>query len=116
MTEERTVVPLLEPREGIPPVVADAASLARAVAAFGAGTGPVAVDAERASGYRYGNRAYLVQLRRAGAGTALIDPVACPDLSELDAALAGAEVVLHAASQDLPCLMEIGFRPRRMFD
>ncbi|MFB4287954.1 HRDC domain-containing protein [Nonomuraea sp. ATR24] len=116
MTEERTVVPLLEPREGIPPVVADAASLARAVAAFGAGTGPVAVDAERASGYRYGNRAYLVQLRRAGAGTALIDPVACPDLSDLDAALAGAEVVLHAASQDLPCLMEIGFRPRRMFD
>ncbi|WP_049567017.1 HRDC domain-containing protein [Nonomuraea sp. SBT364] len=116
MTEERTVVPLLEPREGIPPVVADAASLARAVAAFGAGSGPVAVDAERASGYRYGNRAYLVQLRRAGAGTALIDPVACPDLSELDTALAGAEVVLHAASQDLPCLMEIGFRPRRMFD
>jgi ribonuclease D len=116
MTEERTVEPLLEPREGIPPVIADATALARAVDAFAAGTGPVAVDAERASGYRYGNRAYLVQLRRAGAGTALIDPVGCPDLSALDAALADTEIVLHAASQDLPCLLEIGFRPREMFD
>ncbi|MFG1699233.1 HRDC domain-containing protein [Nonomuraea sp. NPDC049309] len=116
MTEERTVEPLLEPREGIPPVVADAAGLAEVVERFAAGSGPVAVDAERASGYRYGNRAYLVQLRRAGAGTALIDPIGCPDLSSLDEALAEAEIVLHAASQDLPCLMEIGFKPRRMFD
>ncbi|MEV0229475.1 ribonuclease D [Nonomuraea sp. NPDC050786] len=116
MTEERTVEPLLEPREGIPPVIADAAGLAEIVSRFAAGTGPVAVDAERASGYRYGNRAYLVQLRRAGAGTALIDPIGCPDLSELDAAVADAEVVLHAASQDLPCLLEVGFRPRAMFD
>ncbi|GAA3259942.1 ribonuclease D [Nonomuraea helvata] len=116
MTEERTVEPLLEPREGIPPVIADAAGLAEIVSRFAAGTGPVAVDAERASGYRYGNRAYLVQLRRAGAGTALIDPIGCPDLSDLDAAVADAEVVLHAASQDLPCLLEVGFRPRTMFD
>ncbi|MFI6927385.1 HRDC domain-containing protein [Nonomuraea spiralis] len=116
MTEERTVEPLLEPREGIPPVIADAEALARVVDAFAAGTGPVAVDAERASGYRYGNRAYLVQLRRAGAGTALIDPMGCPDLSALDTALSGAEVVLHAASQDLPCLMEVGFKPREIFD
>ena len=29
-----------------------------------AGHGPVAVDAERASGFRYGHRAFLVQLRR----------------------------------------------------
>jgi ribonuclease D len=116
MTEERTVVPLLEPREGIPPVVADDASLARVVEAVASGAGPVAVDAERASGYRYGNRAYLVQLRREGAGTALIDPIACPDLSALDDAVSGTEIVLHAASQDLPCLMEVGFRPRRLFD
>ncbi|NED83693.1 ribonuclease D, partial [Streptomyces sp. SID11233] len=68
-----------------------------AVAAFASGSGPVAVDAERASGYRYGQRAYLVQLRREGAGTALIDPVACPDLSGLGAALASAEWDLHAA-------------------
>ncbi|MER6856358.1 HRDC domain-containing protein [Streptomyces pilosus] len=108
--------PLLEPREGIPPVIADEAALAEAVAAFAAGRGPVAVDAERASGYRYGQRAYLVQLRREGAGTALIDPVACPDLSGLGEALSGVEWVLHAATQDLPCLREIGMRPSLLFD
>ncbi|MEU4894586.1 ribonuclease D [Streptomyces sp. NPDC044780] len=109
-------VPLLEPREGIPPVTADADALAEVVAAFAAGHGPVAVDAERASGYRYGQRAYLVQLRRAGAGTALIDPVGCPDLSGLGAAIADAEWVLHAATQDLPCLRDIGMIPSRIFD
>ncbi|MFG2268413.1 HRDC domain-containing protein [Streptomyces chartreusis] len=109
-------IPLLEPREGIPPVIADADALAEVVAAFAAGSGPVAVDAERASGYRYGQRAYLVQLRRAGAGSALIDPVACPDLSGLGEALSGVEWVLHAATQDLPCLREIGMVPTRLFD
>ncbi|MER6274365.1 ribonuclease D [Streptomyces sp900105755] len=109
-------VPLLEPREGIPPVVVDEAALAGVIAAFAAGSGPVAVDAERASGYRYGQRAYLVQLRREGAGTALIDPVACPDLSGLGEALAGVEWVLHAATQDLPCLREIGMTPGSLFD
>ncbi|MER7733036.1 ribonuclease D [Streptomyces erythrochromogenes] len=109
-------IPLLEPREGIPPVVADADALAEVVAAFAAGTGPVAVDAERASGYRYGQRAYLVQLRREGAGSALIDPVGCPDLSALGEALSGTEWILHAATQDLPCLREIGMVPTSLFD
>jgi ribonuclease D len=109
-------VPLLEPRDGLPPLVTTAPALAAAVAALSAGEGPVAVDAERASGYRYGHRAFLVQLRRRGAGTVLIDPVTCPDLSALDAALAGCEAVLHAASQDLPCLAELGYRPRQLFD
>ncbi|MFB6636546.1 ribonuclease D [Streptomyces chartreusis] len=109
-------IPLLEPREGIPPVIADEDALAEVISAFAAGSGPVAVDAERASGYRYGQRAYLVQLRRAGAGSALIDPVACPDLSGLGEALSGVEWVLHAATQDLPCLREIGMVPTRLFD
>ncbi|MDT0305708.1 HRDC domain-containing protein [Streptomyces sp. DSM 44917] len=107
---------MLAPREGVPPVTADARALDEVVAAFAAGSGPVAVDAERASGYRYGQRAYLVQLRRAGAGTALIDPVACPDLSALGAVLAPEEWVLHAATQDLPCLRDIGMVPARLFD
>jgi ribonuclease D len=110
------VVPLLEPRDGMPPLVTSPAALSEAVRALAAGDGPVAIDAERASGFRYGHRAFLVQLRRHGAGTVLIDPVACPDLSTLDTALADAEVVLHAASQDLPCLAELGYRPRRLFD
>jgi ribonuclease D len=115
-TEAAEVVPLLEPRDGLPPVIESAEALAEATRALAEGTGPVAVDAERASGYRYGHQAYLVQLRRAGAGTVLIDPVLCPDLSELDTALADTEVVLHAASQDLPCLTDLNYRPRRLFD
>jgi ribonuclease D len=108
--------PLLEPREPIPDVVSDAVRLAEAIGDLAEGTGPVAVDAERASGYRYGQRAYLVQLRRHGSGTVLIDPIGCPDLSGLDATLADTEAVLHAASQDLPCLAEVGYRPKRIFD
>ena len=108
--------PLLEPREGIPPVVETDDALREVIAAFAAGRGPVAVDAERASGYRYGQRAYLVQIRREGAGTALIDPVGCPDLSGLGEALDGVEWILHAATQDLPCLREIGMVPSTLFD
>ncbi|MGP3984773.1 HRDC domain-containing protein [Streptomyces sp. KR80] len=113
---QSAAVPLLEPREGIPPVTATSRALADVVTAFAAGTGPVAVDAERASGYRYGQRAYLVQLRREGVGSALIDPIGCPDLSALGSAIADAEWVLHAATQDLPCLRDIGMTPTRLFD
>jgi ribonuclease D len=113
---ETEVVPLLEPRDGIPPVVETAEALESAIESLAAGEGPVAVDAERASGYRYGQRAYLVQMRRKGAGTFLIDPVPCPDLSELRTALADTEMVLHAATQDLPCLAELGLAPDVLFD
>lgn len=92
------------------------AALAKVVGRLAAGTGPIAVDAERASGYRYTQRAYLVQLRREGAGTVLIDPVPLGDLRTLDAAINGTEWVLHAASQDLPCLAELGLRPTHLFD
>ncbi|HST83491.1 MAG TPA: ribonuclease D [Kineosporiaceae bacterium] len=104
------------PRDGVPPVIVDRAALAEVIAAMAAGTGPIAVDAERASGHRYGQRAFLVQLRREGAGTALIDPVELPDLSDLNHAIAGVEWVLHAASQDLPCLAEVGLHPTILFD
>jgi ribonuclease D len=109
-------LPLLELSGPVPEPITTAAALAAAVDALRNGTGPVAIDAERASGYRYGQRCYLVQLRREGAGTFLVDPIALPDLSTLDAALADAEWILHAASQDLPCLGEIGLAPRRLFD
>jgi ribonuclease D len=109
-------VPLLEPRDGLPALVQTTAELADATRRLRAGTGPAAVDAERASGFRYGHRAFLVQFRRQGTGTVLIDPVACPDLSGIDSALADAEAVLHAAGQDLPCLADLRFRPKRLFD
>jgi ribonuclease D len=109
-------VPLLAPRDGLPPVIETSTQLVDYAEALRAGTGPVAVDAERASGYRYGQRAYLVQMRRNGSGTGLIDPVPLPDLSVIQDAVAEAEWVLHAANQDLPCLAEIGLVPRRIFD
>jgi ribonuclease D len=113
---ERPLVALDMPMDGVPPVVQTRQELDAVVAALAGGTGPVAVDAERASGHRYGQRAFLVQLRREGAGTALIDPVELPDLSGLGAAIADTEWILHAASQDLPCLAEIGMVPRHLFD
>ncbi|MBY3552905.1 ribonuclease D [Modestobacter lapidis] len=114
--DEPTAVPLLAPRDGLPPVIDTSTALVDYAAALAAGTGPVAVDAERASGYRYGQRAYLVQLRRTGSGTGLVDPVPLPDLSVVQEAIADTEWVLHAANQDLPCLAEIGLVPGRLFD
>jgi ribonuclease D len=108
---------LLEaPAEGVPHVVETERGLDEAAAAVAAGEGPVAIDAERASGYRYGQRAYLVQVRREGSGTWLVDPVAVPDLEPLAAAIGPAEWILHAATQDLACLAEVGLRPRQLFD
>ncbi|HEX6888904.1 MAG TPA: HRDC domain-containing protein [Candidatus Nanopelagicales bacterium] len=109
-------LPPLLLRDGLPPLVATEAQLAEAVAALSGGEGPIAVDTERASGYRYGQRAYLIQLRREGAGTFLVDPTTLPGLPGLAQALDGPEWILHAASQDLPCLAELDLRPRAVFD
>ncbi|HEX5402126.1 MAG TPA: ribonuclease D [Pseudonocardiaceae bacterium] len=112
-----TSVPLTQPADGVPPVVMARDALLAAAAALRAGTGPIAVDTERASGYRYSQRAYLVQLRRAGAGTVLVDPIPFNgELASLVTALSGTEWVLHAASQDLPCLAELNLRPDSLFD
>lgn len=115
MTHE-TLRPLTEPAEGVPDVAATRDQVREVINSLRAGTGPIAVDAERASGYRYSQRAYLIQVRRTGAGTALIDPLGVPDLSALSEAIAGAEWVLHAANQDLPSLAGVGLRPRTLFD
>ena len=113
---ESTAVPLLAPRDGLPPVIETSTALVGYAEALAAGSGPVAVDAERASGYRYGQKAYLVQLRRTGSGTGLVDPVPLPDMGPVQAAIADTEWVLHAANQDLPCLAETGLVPSRLFD
>src|SRR5689334_14677044 len=104
-TADSAAVPLLVPADGVPPVLATAEAVAVAADRLAAGTGPLAVDAERASGFRYSARAYLIQLRRAGAGTVLIDPIPVTDaLGPLAAAINGLEWVLHSADQDLPGL------------
>jgi len=112
----KPVSPRLELREPLTPVIDTQEALDEVCEAISAATGPVALDAERASGYRYSQRAYLVQIRREGAGSALIDPIAFNDLSQLDAAIGDAEWILHAASQDLMCLAEIEMRPKALFD
>ena len=113
---ETPPAPLLELRDGLPALVTTPDRLVEVSSAIASGTGPVAIDAERASGYRYSARAYLVQLRREGAGTALVDPIAFADLGPLRTALEGTEWILHAASQDLPCLNELDLRPAALFD
>lgn len=109
--------PLLELSGGIPDVVDTPSRLEEACAALAAADGPVALDAERASGYRYSQRAYLIQLRRGDSGTWLIDPIAFgSDLTPLAVALGDAEWILHAATQDLPCLREVALEPTSIFD
>ncbi|MBT2554993.1 HRDC domain-containing protein [Arthrobacter sp. ISL-5] len=110
------VIDLDSPRDGVPLVIETQAGLERCAAAIAAGTGPAGVDAERASGFRYGQRAFLVQIRREGSGTWLIDPEPFEDLRIINDALHGVEWILHAASQDLPCLSELGMWPERLFD
>lgn len=87
-----------------------------AVAKIAGGNGPIAIDAERASGFRYSQRAYLIQIFRRGAGTFLFDPPAVGSFSELNDAIRNEEWILHAASQDLTCLREVGLDPTRLFD
>lgn len=111
------VTPLLQPADGVPPVLATAAEFADAAAALAAGSGPIAVDTERASGYRYSQRAYLIQIKRRGSGSFLLDPIGDPDaLAPVIDALRGPEWVLHAADQDLPCLRELGFECVELYD
>jgi ribonuclease D len=114
--EDVPELPLLTLRDGLPAVTDTDVALRRAAAAISRGTGPVAVDAERASGYRYSNRAYLIQLRREGSGSWLVDPIGLSTLAPLQEALQGAEWILHAATQDLPCLAEVGLTPTALFD
>lgn len=119
--DEPEATPLLAPRDGVPELSVSKDEIKRAAELLDSGTGPFAIDAERASGFRYSNRAYLVQIRRAGAGTVLIDPVnhggdPVETLAPVASVLATDEWVLHAADQDLPCLAEIGMTPRKLFD
>ena len=115
-----TAVPLLAPANGIPPVVDTDARFAAALQELSKGKGPFAVDAERASGYKYSARAYLIQIKREGGGLHLIDPIPFGPhhkfFKELNELLQSDEVILHASTQDLPCLRELGIHPKLLFD
>ncbi len=113
--------PLIHPADGLPELSVSTQQISAAAELLRGGHGPFAVDAERASGFRYSNRAYLIQIRRAGAGTALIDPVShggdpLTVLRPVAEVLGTGEWILHAADQDLPCLAEVGMRPPSLYD
>lgn len=118
---EPDVTPLLHPADGVPDLSTSASEIAAAAQLLAGGHGAFAVDAERASGFRYSNRAYLIQIRRARAGTVLIDPIShggdpLTVLRPVADVLAQDEWILHAADQDLPCLAEVGMRPPALYD
>ena len=120
MSEEVVVTPLLQPAAGTPQVIDTEAAFKEALADLSQGSGPFAVDAERASGFRYSARAYLIQIKRKDGGLHLIDPIPFGPghqlFADLNALLNTDEVILHASTQDLPCLRELGINPINLFD
>jgi ribonuclease D len=120
MSEEIVAIPLLQPSAGTPEIIDTEESFRNAVEQLTTGSGPFAVDAERASGFRYSARAYLIQIKRADGGLHLIDPIPFGPghklFSDLNDLLNSDEVILHASTQDLPCLRELGINPAKLFD
>lgn len=127
MTDDQPVdpgpepTPLVSPADGVPEVCISGWQIEEAAERLAGGRGSFAVDAERASGFRYSNRAYLIQIRRSGAGTVLIDPVnhggdPLEVLAPLAEVLGEDQWILHAADQDLPCLAEVGLTPPSLYD
>jgi ribonuclease D len=120
MSEEIVAIPLLQPSAGTPEIIDTEESFRNAVEQLTTGSGPFAVDAERASGFRYSARAYLIQIKRTDGGLHLIDPIPFGPghklFSDLNDLLNSDEVILHASTQDLPCLRELGINPAKLFD
>ena len=120
MSEEIVAVPLLQPSAGTPDIIDTEEAFGQALEQLAQGTGPFAVDAERASGFRYSARAYLIQIKRTDGGLHLIDPIPFGPghklFLDLNNLLNTDEVILHASTQDLPCLRELGLNPVKLFD
>ena len=120
MSEEKVAIPLLQPSAGTPEIIDTEESFREAIEQLSKGSGPFAVDAERASGFRYSARAYLIQIKRTDGGLHLIDPIPFGPghqlFTDLNDLLNTDEVILHASTQDLPCLRELGINPAKLFD
>ena len=120
MSEEIVAIPLLQPSAGTPALIDTEQSFREAIEQLAKGSGPFAVDAERASGFKFSARAYLIQIKRNGGGLHLIDPIPFGPkhrlFIELNELLQSDEVILHASTQDLPCLRELGINPKKLFD
>lgn len=81
----------------------------------------VAIDAERASGFKYRQRAYLLQLGFENGDTWLVDPLMFDSeagrvaLDNLRSTMPKSWI-LHSATQDFPCLFDLDLRPNKVFD
>lgn len=111
---------LKEPREGVPEVIDTLESYKEYCSLLAAGSGPLAADAERASGFRYGHEDWLIQFKRKGAGIGLLDPIELTklgaDWNEFNKAVGDAPWIIHDSMQDLPGFFDIGLRPLALFD
>jgi ribonuclease D len=124
LTESAELIELVElplrdkPIAGMPELITDLAGLKNACLQLAKGTGPIAIDAERASGYKYSQRAYLIQIHRKDGGLHLIAPIPfqLEDFVPLNEILQSCETIIHASTQDLPCMREIGLNPTSLFD
>jgi ribonuclease D len=113
------ITPLLKPRAGVPEVISNNSKFEEMLELLLKGDGPLAIDAERASGYKYSQRAYLIQIYRKNGGLHLIDPIPFigSDLwHKFNKNFSKYEWVIHASTQDLPCLLELGLDPQTLFD
>lgn len=119
--EDSVTVPLLKSRKPWH-LVQNAEELSMAIETLRTFQGSFGIDAERASGFKYSQRAYLIQVCRAESDIFLIDPAAISprvdteNFAELAALLGEDAWILHAATQDLACLAELGLRPSSIID
>ena len=113
------VTPLLTPRNGMPQLVESEMRFEKTILELAKGSGDIAIDAERASGYKYSQRAYLIQIFRRGGGLHLIDPIPLANSKlwqEFNSKFSQFQWVIHASTQDLPCLIGVGLKPTLLFD
>jgi len=113
------VTPLIAPRHGVPAVISNESDFEKLIAQLLNGSGPLAIDAERASGYRYSQRAYLIQIYRENGGLHLIDPIPLKNSKlwqKFNDQFSSYEWVIHASTQDIPCLIDVGLKPELLFD
>lgn len=116
----RELTPLRRSRAKVAPLVVSNEEFLACIEELKTGAGPLAVDAERASGYRYNSHAYLFQFYRRGSRIFLIDPSELRGhnevIEEFNKAFQADLWLIHASTQDLPCIREFGLRPMRLFD
>lgn len=120
MTEEPTqpeIIQLLHPRLDV--LLVDSDVLLERLNAALATAQTIAIDAERASGFRYGQKAYLIQIAVRDQAIFLLDTTANFDemlLSTFRNFCNQKTWIIHAASQDIPCLREYGLYPSDILD